>query len=245
MLKFEGKDWQEYGLPELGVMLWHPAKVAPRISWNLELRFLPAGVDWENEPGRPRRYFYVDVYGYLPGPMDWRDLEGRVFEPVQEAHFFGPDIHVSSSGPGDVLWKGPETMACMIHFRKRDGWKFQVEISAWFTREASKLWQIRQMCKQLVPAGGDDEEEEELPEEWTQSRDLYWIGEILFAQINCTVPANAPHPHDLAKRMAKAALNLTEFQSVHLNGEVQGKPTTREMGMSNSGRLVILNTAHF
>lgn len=245
MLQFEGKYWQEYAPPEMQVVLWHSPVAAPRIRWSIELPFVPAGVDLENDCEKPIRHFSVDVDGYLPGPTDWHDLEGRVFAPVPEDIFAGPEIRVSSYGPGDVLWIGPDTTACLVRFRKRDGWRFQVELSAWFTREASKLWQMRQRCQQLVPAGGGEEAEEDLPEEWTQSRDLYWIGDVVFGQVNCAVPINSPRPHDVARRMAKAALNLTEFRSVRINGERKGIPPTPELAVADYGRLVILTTTCF
>lgn len=244
MLKFEGKDWQPYGTPELRFDLRHPAVLGKRISWNIELGFAPAGVDLDGWPAPLFRHLYVDVYGYLPRAMDWRDLEGMLCEPPQESFVFGPEIHVNSHGPGDCQSRGPDTTACLVRFRRRDEWKFEVELSAWFTREASMLWQLRQLRQQLVPAGGGEDDEAELPEEWTQSRDLYWIGDVNFTQVSCVVPANSPRPHDLAKRMAVAKLKLTEFHSIRINGECENTPARPDMGVSQAGRLMILTTPY-
>ena len=229
-------------LAELTIALEHPSKTDRPLRWHLEALFHPSSYDSRRDRYETVEHLFLDAYGYLPAGTDWRDLEGRVFEPVERL-WHGPEVRMNSFGPGKTLWKGPDTMACLIRFLRRDEWKFQVEVSAWFTREASLLWQLRQLCR-MVTAGGEEEEEEELPEEWTNSRDVYWVGEVLFTGVHCLVPVNAPRPLDLAKGLARKSLNLSEVREVRLNADSR-EPVTPKSGLCCDGRLVLLTTPHF
>lgn len=51
-----------------------------------------------------------------PAGEDGRDVEGKVFEPLEKL-WNGPDVRVNSFGPGKALWQGPETLDCVIRFR--------------------------------------------------------------------------------------------------------------------------------
>ncbi|MEQ2007254.1 MAG: hypothetical protein ABMA26_10700 [Limisphaerales bacterium] len=241
-MKFKGQEWTTGNrVAEISIALKHPAGEDGRLPWHIEAPFQPEGYDSQRDGYEAVERLYLDICGHLPSGSDWRDLEGKVFEPLEKV-WNGPDVRVNSFGPGKALWQGPETLACVIRFLRRDGWKFQVEVSAWFTREASRLWQIRQMCR-LVTADGE-EEEEELPEEWTNSRDVYWVGEVLFTEVQCLVPVNSARPLELAKGLAKQSLKLSEFRTVRLNAERE-KPTMPESGLCCDGRLVLLTTPYF
>jgi len=245
MLRFKGREWKEYCCdPELKFMLWHPALDDERVLWSIGWSFVPADYDREKHDYKSVEHLYVDAFGYAPAHRDWRELEGMVFEPGEEWGA-GPEVIASWRGPTDKKSSRLDTLACMLRFRRREGWKFEVEVSAWFAREASFLWQIRQMCKQLVPAGMDEaEEEEELPDEWTNSRDIYWVGDVTFSQVNCLVPVNAPKPTELAQRLSKHRLRLTDFRKIYVNGQ-HTEAVTPETGLCGDGRLVIAVTPHF
>lgn len=241
-MKFKGQEWTSGSrLPELNIALEHPPGEDGLLPWHIEVLFQPEGYDSLRDEYGAVEHLYLDARGYLPSGSDWRDLEGKVFEPPEE-WWNGPDVRLNSFGPGNARWKGRDTLACLIRFLRRDGWKFQVEVSAWFTREASMLWKIRQMCR-LVTADGE-EEEEELPDEWTNSRDVYWVGEVCFTQVQCLVPVNTTRPLELAKGLARQSLKLSDFRKVRLNADDR-KPTTAKSGLCADGRLVLLTTPYF
>ncbi|MEN9576846.1 MAG: hypothetical protein RL514_4701 [Verrucomicrobiota bacterium] len=241
-MRFKGQEWDTgWRMPEMSFQLEHPATAGRPLWWHFEAPFQPEGFDSMRAPYESVEHLYLDVCGHWPAGTDWREFEGKVFEPG-EKFWNGPVIRVNSHGPGNAQWMGPDTHACMIRFLGRDGWKFQVEVSAWFTREASMLWQVRQLSR-LVTADGE-EEEEELPEEWRDSRDLYWVGEVLFSEVRCLVPVNSARPLELAQGLAGKSLKLSKFRKAALNAD-SSKPVTPESGLCCDGRLVLLTTPYF
>lgn len=258
ILDLRGQKWKSSRPGELTLFLPHHRPGL--LSYHLEQSFVPASVGKE-DGSSDARMLQLDVSGEMPALGDWRELGGLVLESREEIRSLGEIVTPAIPPPEIEIWSHGESKGSIYTHEKGDeGWRRRMEFGEFFTdrdlllpfsvevffpskraREAHhKAWS---KCL-LDPFTGEDHSEAlEKAKQTTDGWTLRYQGEVSFT-LFCYAPINTADPIGWAQSLARRELNLQQFGISHVNGgDWYGKGFKPEDGVSEQGRLVILDPA--
>ncbi|HTX23007.1 MAG TPA: hypothetical protein VMD27_14260 [Candidatus Aquilonibacter sp.] len=183
------------------------------------------------------------LIGHVPGLRDWRDLENL---------FLGYHDRIDGSEPSETrgpdmwIWQPGETKPLRyghwetdLKFGERHGHEFEFSLEALCPSERASQFKtdchLKEFFQQPVPPDW------ELPE-WINEVDdeLSFEGRVELGEIYCSVPINSAQPLEWARQLARRELAIEQFGPCTLNDiNSPGKYNPRD-GISETGRLVVL-----
>ena len=240
MTKFNGQEWKDDSiLAELTFLLTYPPLSPAGPLWTFDLWFVPGDYVADEMAGHDHNVprLLVSFMGRAPEGCGWKDLEGVSIEPTEEeplsvdAHFW---LQAPDGGAGQTF----DSTACQVRFLRREGWKFQVEVSAWLSRAGSLAAQLDEIAAGL---SREERRAKRDAETWDERKDFYWLGEVQFTQVNFAAPINAPNPKKLAEDVTRQVLkmDIPAFRQIYINYEhTQG--ITPQTGITPTGHRVVM-----
>jgi len=239
-LQINSQKWKLWGSDGLKLLLPRQ-RLENSIYFQADWSFVPPGVEAAAVPADAPK-LRLRLIGFVPNLRDWRDLENLFLgcheriDGKELPDTRGPDMWIwppgATSDPEYSKWETD------LKFGERHGRKFEFSLEALRRSErASKFlvdYHVKEFFKQPVPPDW------EMPEWINEGDQLSFEGRIEFGEILCSVAINSTQPVELAIKLARRELAVEQFGSCSVNDlNSFGKYKSKD-GISETGRLVVL-----
>lgn len=240
-LQLNSQKWNLCGSD--GLKLFLPrASLHSSIYFQTDWSFVSPEVEAATVPANATK-LRLRLIGHVPGLRDWRDLENLFLgyhdriDGNEPSETRGPDMWIWQPGETKPLRYGHwETD---LKFGERHGYEFEFSLEAFCPSERASQFKtdchLKEFFQQPVPPDW------ELPE-WINEVDdeLSFEGRVELGEIYCSVPINSAQPLEWARQLARRELAIEQFGPCTLNDiNSPGKYNPRD-GISETGRLVVL-----